>query len=325
MNKLTYRPIELHSHTINSDGKFTPRKLLESAKDFGYEAIFVTDHNTNAALYQIYEKGLDKEILPAFRGSEWTTFYGHMLILGNEEMGDYTKARPDNISECIDEIRADDKDIIIGIAHPYDIGNPYCTGCHWEFEVYDWSKFNYIELANSANPQDSISNEKAYKRWINLIGKGYRLAALSGRDWHSPSSKDKNFAVNMLGFLGDITEKNTLDAIRNLNTYITYGPIMDLDMVNINLGDEISEGTKVQGSLSLTKPQFKNYENFKIDPKRFVIYNNEKIVFDEDISYNNQINFDISAESGYIRFEVIGDLKEKNDYHLVVTSPIFVK
>lgn len=325
MTKLTYRPIELHTHTINSDAKFSPRELLEASKDFGYDAIFVTDHNTNAALEQIYETKLDEEILPAFRGSEWTTFYGHMVILGNEEMGDYTKATIDNISECIDEIRADDNNIVIGIAHPYDIGNPFCTGCHWEFEVDDWSKFNYLELANSGNPQDSIANEKAYKKWIELIGQGYRLAALAGRDWHSLSSKDKNFAINMLGFDSDLCEESALAAIRKLNTYITYGPIMDLDLENINLGDEISESDHVKGSVKLAKSKFKNYENFKINPKRFVIYNNEEIIFDSQISYQESINFDIKGKSGYIRFEVIGDLKEKCDYHLVVTSPIFVR
>ena len=325
MNKLTYRPIELHSHTINSDASFTPRELLEAAKDFGYEGIFVTDHNTNATLEQIYDQNLDKEILPAFKGSERTTFYGHMLILGNEEMGDYTKARIDNISECIDEIRANDANIIIGIAHPYAIGNPFCTGCHWEFEVNDPSKFNYLELANSGNPQENAWNEKAYKKWIELIKQGYRLAALAGRDWHGPSAEDQNYAINMLGFTNEVTEKGALDAIRKLNTYITYGPIMNLEIEGINLGDEISENDEVRGTVKIEKPSFKNYENFKIEPKRFVVYTNDDIIFDKEISYDIPLEFDIKGEAGYIRFEVIGDLKEKHDYHLVVTSPIFVR
>lgn len=325
MNKLTYKPIELHSHTINSDASFTPRELLEAAKDFGYEGIFVTDHNTNATLEQIYDQNLDKEILPAFKGSEWTTFYGHMLILGNEEMGDYTKAQIDNISYCIDEIRANDENIIIGIAHPYAIGNPFCTGCHWDFEVDDPSKFNYLELANSGNPQENPWNELAYKKWIELIGEGYRLAALAGRDWHGPSDNEQNYAINMLGFSDEVNEKDALDAIRNLNTYISYGPIMDLEIENINLGDEISENDKIKGSVKLKEANFKNYENFNIKPNRFLIYNNDDIIFDQEISYEKPLEFDVNCKSGYIRFEVIGDLKEVKDYHLVVTSPIFVK
>ena len=129
----------------------------------------------------------------------------------------------------------------------------------------------------------------------------------------------------MLGFKDDLNEANALAAIRNLNTYITYGPIMDLDLENMNLGDDISENDHVKGSVKLAKPNFKNYENFKVDPKRFVIYNNEEVIFDRQISYQESINFDIKGKSGYIRYEVIGDLKEKRDYHLVVTSPIFVR
>lgn len=129
----------------------------------------------------------------------------------------------------------------------------------------------------------------------------------------------------MLGFDGNLCEENALAAIKKLNTYITYGPIMDLDLENINLGNEINENDQVKGSVKLTKPNFQNYNNFKINPQKFVIYNNEEIIFESHISYQESINFDINVKSGYIRFEVIGDLKEKHDYHLVVTSPIFVR
>ena len=76
----------------------------------------------------------------------------------------------------------------------------------------------------------------------------------------------------------DKEEKGKIEA------YITYGPIMDLDLENMNLGDEINENDQVKGSVKLAKPKFQNYENFKIDPKRFVIYNNEEIIFESHIS-----------------------------------------
>jgi len=61
MSKLTYYPIELHSHTYHSDGEFSPEELLQSARDFGYKGIFLTDHNTNSGLDDIYENKFDKK------------------------------------------------------------------------------------------------------------------------------------------------------------------------------------------------------------------------------------------------------------------------
>ena len=36
----------LHTHSTHSDGKFTPTQLVEIAKQEGYNAIALTDHDT---------------------------------------------------------------------------------------------------------------------------------------------------------------------------------------------------------------------------------------------------------------------------------------
>lgn len=325
MSRLKYYPIELHSHTYHSDGKFSSKDLLENAKDFGYEAIFLTDHNTNAGLDEIYEQGLDKEIIPVFPGIEWTTFFGHMLILGTKDAGNYTLATLDNIEECIDDIKTKNPDAIIGMAHPFDIGNPICTGCHFEYTVNDYSKFSYIELVNSENSHASKSTLKAYDRWIELLKEGYKLAALSGRDWHVESNPDETVAVSMLGIEGEVTNESTLDAIRNLHTYITYGPILDLKMDTTDLGDEISNDF-LNGSLSISKPHFKNNQNLHIKPTQLVIYNNENVVFESTITYDEKVDLEISnLHSGYIRIEILGEMKALSSQRLVIASPIFIK
>lgn len=322
MNKITYHPVELHTHTYHSDASFSERELLLAAKDFGYEALFVTDHNTNSALDVIYGENLDKEIIPAFPGSEWTTFFGHMVILGNREMGDYTKARLDNIEECIAEIREREDDVILGIAHPYAIGNPICTGCHWDFHVDDYSKFDYMELANGDNPQNDYGNEIAYQKWAKLLYEGYKLAAVGGRDWHGVGSKDVITAINMLGINGEITETACLDAIRNQRTYITYGPIMDLE--GLSLGESISESDIIKGEILLSKGDFSNYDHINIGVKNLKIINNEKVIFESPITINEPVTFDISPEKGYLRLEIIGDMKDLADYKLIISSPIYV-
>ena len=55
--------IDLHSHTIESDGTYTPGELVEAATRIGLEALGVTDHDTFAgydqALPLARERGLD--------------------------------------------------------------------------------------------------------------------------------------------------------------------------------------------------------------------------------------------------------------------------
>ena len=80
MKRLKYEPVELHSHTKNSDGSFERSELLKNAENFGYKAIFITDHNTNSA-FDTYREDTNSPV-KAFRGFELTTFYGHILILG---------------------------------------------------------------------------------------------------------------------------------------------------------------------------------------------------------------------------------------------------
>lgn len=44
------RRIDLHAHTIYSDGTFTPTELVEKAAEIGLTALAVTDHDTTEAL-----------------------------------------------------------------------------------------------------------------------------------------------------------------------------------------------------------------------------------------------------------------------------------
>ena len=51
--------IDLHSHTIVSDGRLTPKELIERAKAKGVEVLSITDHDTVAAYEQLADVKLD--------------------------------------------------------------------------------------------------------------------------------------------------------------------------------------------------------------------------------------------------------------------------
>lgn len=97
---MSYLPCELHCHTIHSDGDFTVSELQKAAVDDHLAIIALTDHNTFSGWDE-----LDDNIIPAIRGIEWTTYFGHMLVLGANDFVDWRDAQPDNIDEKSSRLR----------------------------------------------------------------------------------------------------------------------------------------------------------------------------------------------------------------------------
>jgi predicted metal-dependent phosphoesterase TrpH len=64
--------IDLHTHTMYSDGTFTPEELVRLARDRGLEVIALTDHDTTAGLVEATAAGRDVgvEVIP---GVEFST------------------------------------------------------------------------------------------------------------------------------------------------------------------------------------------------------------------------------------------------------------
>ena len=74
---------DLHTHSVYSDGTFTPAELIDGAIDAGLSAIAMTDHNTVSGLNEFIAAGEGKpiELVP---GVEFTTAYNgiELHILG---------------------------------------------------------------------------------------------------------------------------------------------------------------------------------------------------------------------------------------------------
>ena len=322
---ITYLPVELHTHTNHSDGSYTVTELVKKAKKFGYSAIFLSDHNTISPYEEVINKHLNK-ILPVFKGVEWTTFYGHMVILGCNVMSDWTKATKDNMDECIAEIKKEE-DVVIGIAHPYAIGNPICTGCHWEFNVKNWDNIDYIEIYNSANPQDVFWNEDAYLMWTRKINAGYKIACTSGRDWHRDPRDNDNIPLTYLGIDGELNQTNAVKAIKKGRVYTSLGPVLDIkinvDGNEVNLGDTIESNKQVDINIKVLKPVMNSQFDIEVELLRF--YNSPKDFMDINIEYDDENQIRFISEKGFFRFEILGHIKNSKLTKLVVTSPVYVE
>ena len=222
---MQWKPYELHTHTLHSDGQHTLMEMAMEAKKIGLNGIALTDHNTMSGLVD-QELVEDKTGIHIVRGLEWTTFYGHMLTLGIERYEDWRTLSPIDIEKGIKQVHKQGG--LVGIAHPFCIGTPICTGCYWEYEISDWSLIDYIEVWSEPFPSIRQLNKRAFELWTEKLNSGLKISATSGRDWHRSDPNDGPLSVTYL--LMDETETDltaqVIKALRQGKISVTQGPLL---------------------------------------------------------------------------------------------------
>ncbi|MCP8971024.1 CehA/McbA family metallohydrolase [Ectobacillus ponti] len=227
----TWMACELHAHTLHSDGRQTLLEMAQHAKELNLACVAVTDHNTTSPLQE--KEAVERETgIRILNGLEWTTFFGHMLTLGyrTAEYTDWRAAGPEDIHAGIQEVHR--LGALAGIAHPFRIGNPVCTGCYWEFAIEDIAEFDYIEVWNSVFPSGKRSNQQAFQLWTELLNQGYLIPAVSGRDWHGNEESNPLIAVTHVHVPAGTEDfrEDLLQAIREGRMTVSLGPVLDLLM-----------------------------------------------------------------------------------------------
>lgn len=75
-----WKRIELHNHTIESDGSMTAAELVDYLEGQGVDAFSLTDHNTISGFPKVEEKLASHSSRVEFiKGFELTSYYGHLL------------------------------------------------------------------------------------------------------------------------------------------------------------------------------------------------------------------------------------------------------
>lgn len=332
---MIYRPFELHNHTIHSDGSFTPEELLKASADWGLDGIALTDHNTDSGVAEMTPE-LQKKYLPVIPGIEWTTFYGHMLVLGADHFVDWRFAVPDTIDRATDEVvRADG---VIGIAHPFSMGGALYTGGFWEFNVKNWSNISYIEVFHKGENDDRKENARALAWWTSLLDNGCHLAITAGRDYHRPDKTPTLAAVTYLGLTdGKITTDAVKKALRNGRTYVTLGPALSVEVhtTGISAGISFSECCGIGGKLRAghgtvtvgvdEKARRKFVRPWQIKPKTVILTANGAPI--AEAAYEKEtVSLEADLPRGWIRVELYGTWKDcpKEKELLAMTSPIYI-
>lgn len=321
--KRTWQRVEMHCHTVASDGDMIPKELVQNAVKRGYKAICLTDHNTTSNVSAVEEWG-KKYNLAVARGIEWTTFWGHLTVIGGNSPVNWLDITPQNINACI--VKARQSGDIITLAHPKRIGWPLCAGCHNDFQITNWDYLTSYEVWSHYNPNISPADLWAKKEWISLLDKGYRLAALYGYDWHAPDEGGPSYAYTYLGIDGVLDKESILQAVEDGRTYITMGWEIEVVLTdgekNYSIGDTVAPG-RYKVSLSYKKAEDYPFES-KLETLtltgnackgyHFACAGDEGTI-EEEIYI---------AKEGYIRAEGTG-FTEGKYADVLLTSPVYVK
>lgn len=314
---MAYLPCELHCHTEHSDGVFSVKGLLEAANEDHLAVVALTDHNTISG----YDE-LDDSVLPAIKGIEWTTYFGHMLVLGARSFVDWRDAAPDNIDEKISRVKSVGG--IVGIGHPYQFGSPVCTGGHWDFEIRNWRNVDYIEVWHGAFSEENTENDRALQMWTSLLDKGYHIACTYGRDWHGRED-DGHYGCTYIDFDGEINAQNAIKGIMMGKTVASTGAKLFFRVHQKGrtycIGETLRKGNAIFSFFTDVHSREKNAGHEDVEYKTIrLVTNGGECVMESALS-ERHISVNLKKNHWY-RAELWGTVDGKKKI-LAVTSPIY--
>ena len=311
-------PCELHCHTLHSDGSFTVDELLSAAKSRQLSGICLTDHNTTSG----WEETDRQDEIAVLKGIEYTTYHGHMLCLGTDKTIDFTHIS--NIDCTIKFFR--DNGGLIGIAHPYQLGTPICTGGHWDYKITKWENVSYVEVFSEGCPYLNTPNKKARALWYSLLDRGYRIAPSMGRDWHRLNGNVNLAACTYLYCdEGKLTGDKMKKALVEGRTAITTGPVFTFETADgFTVGDEISAG---ENTLKIILDTARQKE---IAPGQSFCFKEIRLISNGGNTVGSipatEKNMTLNLVSGqWYSLELWGDIDEKTDTLLAFTGAMYVK
>ena len=219
-----FKRLELHNHTVESDGSLTCQELTEYLAADHVDAFAITDHNTTSGQKKI-EQLLEEMHYPIslIRGMEYTTYFGHILCLNLSKYVPWNSIdqhRPELLFEA-----AREKGALVGIAHPFSYGDPFARGCRFEMTISDYSKVDFIEIFNNPEPLHEV-NERGTNLWMSLIFSGYQITATSGMDLHNRAKLAGCYATYIEGKNGGNIASELDTAIHTHRTWVSKGALL---------------------------------------------------------------------------------------------------
>ena len=193
LRKRRYRlKIDLHVHTVYSDGHGTVREILGIAEDKGLDGLVITDHGTLQGYFEAKSYECRLLVLP---GYEICTDAGHVLVIGIEELPPKAK------ETCYESLMKWVKDHggLTVLAHPA-IGR---------MRYNRWMKFkpDAVEVLNASYPLSMFF----VKRSLG-IARRLNVPEVAGSDAHYPQCVGDSYTIVKTD---NLSSESIIEAIRN--------------------------------------------------------------------------------------------------------------
>lgn len=319
---MKWHPVELHTHTQHSDGDFTVRELVRAIRRHGFHAVCLSDHNTMSGLPELY-KAAERENIVPIPGIEWTTYWGHMLVLDEHGYTDWRGVQPEEIDAAIASIHRNHG--LVGIAHPFALDNPINTGYHWNFLVEDWEAVDFLEVWSRDNAPCKIQSFRAIQLWESLLNRGFHITATSGRDWHR---EDAYHYAHTYVLVENLTKDSILDAIKTGKVCLAAGPLLTMsgtcsDGTQVQIGDTIDSG-KIELQLRVNDRTLpKDWEKESVSAKEIQLVQNGEVIC--SLSPKSSQRISVDAVSGWLRADLTGSFYGKQDQKIALTNPVYIR
>jgi hypothetical protein len=194
--------------------------MAQAAAARGLDFLALTSHNTLSWLQM--EAAWPAGLLP-IRGMECTTYFGHANTLGINGWIDWrTQGRVFGIRTIIEQ--AHQQDALFVLNHPCAIGNPQCTGCHWDYLGVDFSQVDGLEIWNGPWRTWDNYNPSALQLWTELLNTGFRITALAGTDNHQANQYAETDMPFVWVYADGLGEREILQALRGGRAFLSCGP-----------------------------------------------------------------------------------------------------
>ena len=322
MRAMNWYRVELHTHTIASDGIMEPDELIRRSKARGYDAIVVTDHNTTTSCQNAINIG-KKEGLLVIPGIEWTTFWGHIVISGGKSNVDWRSVNLENIDDKLAQVKkAGD---LVTIAHPKRLGTPFCSECRFLYKLADYKNVDAYEVWSHYDPHIREESIKAKKEWSDIVNKGFKVTPVYGYDWHTPDEDGPAFAYTYIGMDGELNQDNLMQAIKDGHTYMSMGVVIDAKVIQNGKeyfpGDSIEKGdATIELSAQIAEDYAKQYD---VEIRGLRVYKDGKMFLAKKWS-GEEIKLDIEFNCKNVRIELYG-IVDGQDCDLAIMSPVYTK
>ncbi len=304
---------DLHSHTNHSDaGKRTVAELLQKAREYKLDFIFLTDHNTISPLAEMYAAATPD--LLTLGGLELTTFWGHALCLGTRDWVDWrVRSGTGEMARIASETYA--KEQVFIIAHPCAIGDPECTGCKWVYLDMMPGTSHLVEIWNTTWESES-HNEQALALWYSWLNQGLRLVATAGTDTHSNEDYARKPGFCHI-YVQEFSERGILQALRAGHLYVSAGPHVTLTARSGD-GDELMMGDLFTGDVATLRLQ---WSDCPADAQVRVITDGKPLL---EWAANSAGQRDWTLIADQVHWCVV-EVRSADGEMLAVTNPIFLR